>query len=98
MMESGNSRDVYLPGNDKWIDYQTSKVYNPGWNHIVCGDLPIVMMVKDGSAIPHTSVAQSTDKIDWNDIKWKKYLVEKAEANGLFFTPNMNSLQTMILE
>ena len=83
MLETGSSRDVYLPGNNKWIDYQTGKVYKPGWNHIKCGELPIIMMVKDGSAIPYTSVAQSTDKIDWKDIKWKKYLVDESEAKGL---------------
>lgn len=29
MIEEGASRDVYLPGRDKWIDYQTGKVYSP---------------------------------------------------------------------
>ena len=53
MLEEGSGRDVYLPGRQKWIDYQTGKVYAPGWNHIECGTLPIVILVKDGSAIPH---------------------------------------------
>lgn len=52
MLEEGSGRDVYLPGRQKWIDYQTGKVYAPGWNHIECGTLPIVILVKDGSAIP----------------------------------------------
>ena len=69
MLEDGNSRDVYLPGKEKWIDYQTGKVYSPGWNHIACGELPIVMLVKDGSAIPHVPIASCNDHIDWNKGK-----------------------------
>ena len=53
MLEEGSGRDVYLPGRQKWIDYQTGKVYAPGWNHIECGTLPIVILVKDGSATSH---------------------------------------------
>ena len=34
MLEEGSGRDVYLPGRQKWLDYQTGKVYAPGWNHI----------------------------------------------------------------
>ena len=58
MLEEGSGRDVYLPGRQKWIDYQTGKVYAPGWNQIERGTLPIVILVKDGSAIPHIPVAQ----------------------------------------
>ena len=71
MLEDGSSRDVYLPGNEKWIDYQTGKIYSPGWNHIACGELPIVLMVKDGSAIPHVPLAQCTDEIDWGKVDRK---------------------------
>ena len=46
MLEEGSGRDVYLPGRQKWIDYQTGKVYAPGWNHIECGTLPIVITWK----------------------------------------------------
>ena len=96
MLENGNSRNVYLPGDDKWIDYQTGNVFNPGWNNIDCGELPIVIMVKDGSALPHVSVAASTNEIDWDNIEWKKYLIDKTEAKGLLYTPNMNLLESTI--
>lgn len=87
MLEDGDSRNVYLPGKDKWIDYQTGKVYNPGWVNVKCGKLPIIMMVKDGTALPHVPVAQSTADIDWNKITWKKYLADKKKATGLLFRP-----------
>ena len=94
LLETGKSRDVYLPGEDKWIDYQTGEVYSPGWNHIECGELPVVMLVKDGSAIPHVPVAQCTDQIDWNKVIWKKYIVDKEEAEGLLFVPMRGMLQS----
>lgn len=91
MLEDGDSRNVYLPGKDKWIDYQTGKVYNPGWTNVKCGKLPIIMMVKDGTALPHVPVAQSTADIDWNKITWKKYLADKKTATGLLFRPGDSS-------
>lgn len=30
------------PKKMKWIDYQTGQVYNPGWNHIEAGHVPMV--------------------------------------------------------
>lgn len=89
MLEDGTSRDVYLPGKDKWIDYQTGKVYTPGWNHVVTAELPIVIMVKDGTAIPHIPVAQSTDKLDWSKVHWKTYLSDKSKgkARGTLYLP-----------
>ena len=95
MLEDGNGRDVYLPGKDKWIDYQTGKVYNPGWNHIVCGELPIVIMVKDGSAIPHIPVAQCTDQLKWDKITWNHYKAEKKNTEGLLCLPSDGKLQTI---
>lgn len=82
MLEEGSGRDVYLPGRQKWIDYQTGKVYAPGWNHIECGTLPIIILVKDGSAIPHIPVAQCTDQMKWDKITWKKYLADEKKAEG----------------
>lgn len=96
MLESGNSRDVYLPGKDKWIDYQTGKVYNPGWNHIACDKLPIIILVKDGSAIPHIPVAQCTDQLKWDKVTWKKYLADKKQAEGWICLPANGKLEKVI--
>lgn len=88
ILEDTNERDVYLPGNHKWIDYQTGKIYNSGWNKIGVADIPIIILIRDGAAIPHVPVAQSTDKIDWSKVTWKKYLVDKAEAVGQICLPS----------
>ena len=97
MLEEGSGRDVYLPGRQKWIDYQTGKVYAPGWNHIECGTLPIVILVKDGSAIPHIPVAQCTDRMKWDKITWKKYLADEKKAEGLLCLPQDGRLQRMVI-
>ncbi len=73
MLEAGTGRDVYLPGKDRWVDYQTGKTYNAGWNHIECGKLPIVILVRKGATIGTVPVAQCTDQIDWKKVSYKKY-------------------------
>lgn len=95
MLEDGTSRDVYLPGKDKWIDYQTGKVYNPGWNHVECGELSIIIMAKDGSAIPHIPVAQCTDELKWDKITWKEYKADKKKTEGLLCLPSDGKLQSV---
>jgi len=65
LLESGmTGRTVYLP-EGKWIDYQTEKVYEGGWHRIEAGSLPIIMLVRDGSVLPHLKLAQSTAEMDW---------------------------------
>ena len=72
LLESGNSRNVYLP-KGKWIDYQTGKVYEGGYQTIEAGKIPCIILVKDGSVIPHAPLAQRTDQINWNAIENKEY-------------------------
>ena len=66
------TRKVYLPGG-QWVDYQTGKVYKPGWNDITTADLEAVILVRKGAVIPTVPVAQSTKDIDWNAVKNVKY-------------------------
>ena len=86
LMESGNSRDVYLP-KGKWIDYQTGKVYSGGYQTIVAGKIPAIILVKDGSIIPHAPLAQRTDEIDWNKIELRTYKADAKKCEGLLFKP-----------
>ncbi|MCH5248147.1 MAG: alpha-xylosidase [Muribaculaceae bacterium] len=75
LLEPGDSRDVYLPGGIKWIDYQTGQTYQPGWNRVTvpADALQAVILVRDGATIPHVPVAQSTSQIDWNAVYDKTY-------------------------
>jgi alpha-D-xyloside xylohydrolase len=86
LLESGNSREVYLP-KGMWIDYQSGKVYNSGYQTIEAGKIPAVILVKDGSLIPHAPLAQRTDQIDWDKIELKAYKADAKKCSGLLFKP-----------
>ena len=93
LLESGNARTVYLPsleggGRDlKWIDYQTGRIYSSGWQTIEAGLIPAVILVRDGSIIPHAPLAQRTDQIDWDAIELKAYKADATRCTGLIFKP-----------
>ena len=86
LLESGDSRVCYLP-RGKWIDYQSGQVYEGGYQTIQTGKIPCVILVRDGSLIPHVPVAQSTDKIDWDKIELKPYRADATHCTGLLFKP-----------
>jgi alpha-D-xyloside xylohydrolase len=86
LMHNGEtSRDVYLPPGS-WIDYQTGKTYPGGWQKIEAGKIPEIILVRDGSAIPHIALAQSTALMDWTKIQLRIFATGPA-ANGLIFLP-----------
>lgn len=94
LLESGmTGRTVYLP-EGKWIDYQTEKVYEGGWHRIEAGSLPIIMLVRDGSVLPHLKLAQSTAEMDWSKMSLKVYSADKKQAEGLVCLPADNRIQS----
>ena len=95
LLESGmTGRTVYLP-EGKWIDYQTEKVYEGGWHRIEAGSLPIIMLVRDGSVLPHLKLAQSTAEMDWSKMSMKVYSADKKQAEGLVCLPADNRIQVV---
>jgi alpha-D-xyloside xylohydrolase len=92
LLESGSSRAVYLP-KGKWIDYQNGKVYEGGYQTIEAGKIPCIILVKDGSIIPHAPLAQRTDQIDWNKIELRKYKASAKTCTGLLFKPGDTQIQ-----
>ena len=92
MLETGKSRTVYLP-RGKWIDYQTGKVYEGGYQTIPTAEIPCVILVKDGSLIPHVPVAQNTGDIKWDKVELKAYKADAAKCTGLLFRPGDKELQ-----
>lgn len=90
LFEDVYERDVYLPGDKPWYDYQTGKEYAPGWRHIKAdGPLQCVILVRDGASIPHAKVAQHTGLIDWDKIEWRHYGSAKKNPHttGLILPP-----------
>ena len=95
LLESGiTGRTVYLP-EGKWIDYQTEKVYEGGWHRIEAGSLPIIMLVRDGSVLPHLKLAQSTSEMDWSKMSLKVYSADKKQAEGLICLSTDNRIQVV---
>ncbi len=94
LMESGTSRTCYLP-KGKWIDYQNGKVYEGGYQDIEAGKIPAIILVRDGSLIPHAPLAQRTDKINWDQIEWKAYLVDAKKCKGLLYRPGDAKIQVI---
>ena len=92
LLESGDSRVVYLP-RGKWIDYQSGKVYEGGYQTIKVGDIPCVILVRDGSLIPHAPLAQRTDQIQWDKIELKAYRADAKKCTGLLYKPGDAALQ-----
>ena len=92
LLESGNSRMCYLP-KGKWIDYQTGRIYEGGYQDIEAGHIPAIILVRDGSLIPHAPLAQRTDKIEWDKIEWKAYKADAQKCTGLLFRPGDTAVQ-----
>lgn len=92
LMESGSSRMCYLP-KGKWIDYQNGKIYEGGYQEISAGKIPAIILVRDGSLIPHVPLAQRTDKIEWDKIEWKAYSADKKKCKGWLYRPGDEKIQ-----
>src|SRR5208282_4837811 len=67
MHENETTRDVYLPPGT-WIDYQTETAYDGGWRKIEAGQIPEIILVRDGTVIPQIKLAQSTMQMDWSKL------------------------------
>ena len=98
LLESGDSRTVYLPSfgsgvGSKWIDYQSGKVYDGGYQTLTAGRIPAIILVRDGSIIPHAPLAQRTDQIQWDKVELKIYKAAAQQCTGLLFKPGDKALQ-----
>ena len=96
LFENVNRRDVYLPPG-QWIDYQTGKVFPGGWHNIEAGKIPIVILVREGSVIPHIALAQSTAQMDWTKLDLVVYSTDSQKVNGLICLPSDKVLHKILL-
>jgi len=96
MHENETGRNVYLPPGT-WIDYQSGKNYSGGWNKIKAGQIPEIILVRDGTVLPHIALAQSTAQMDWSKIELRVYAKDAATAKGLIFLPGDRSAHELTL-
>ena len=81
-----SARAVYLPPG-AWIDYQTGNAYAGGWQTIEAGVIPAIILVRDGTVLPHIALAQSTAQLDWSKLELRVYAKDAVTAKGLVFLP-----------
>ncbi len=96
LFEDVESRNVYLPPG-RWIDYQTGDIYSGGWHNITAGSIPVVVLVRDGSVIPHIKLAQSTSDMDWSELELVVYSSDSRNVNGLVCLPSDRVLHKLSL-
>ena len=68
------------------------------WHRMRAGRLPVVMLVRDGAAIPHADLAQSTGEIDWHSLELKVFCAQAEAAEGLVCLPEDGELHTLRVE
>ncbi len=87
LFDDAEGRLVYMPPGG-WIDYQTGRFYRGGtWYAIEAGEIPVVVLVKDGAAVPRIELAQHTGEIDWRHIELCAFCAEAQQATGLVALP-----------
>ena len=92
LSEDGNVT-FYLPAG-KWIDYQSGKVYEGGYRNIATGKIPCVILVRDGSIIPHALLAQRTDQIRWDKIEMKHFRsADNVKCSGIVYRPGDEKIE-----
>ncbi|MCF4100236.1 DUF4968 domain-containing protein [Gillisia sp. M10.2A] len=95
LFEEVTGRNVYLPPGT-WIDYQTRKVYKGGWHNIEAGEIPIIVLVKDGTILPHIKLAQSTKYMDWSNLNLEVFASEGTNsAKGNIFLPESDAVKSI---
>ncbi len=93
LMENGaTGRDVYLP-KGQWIDFQTGKVYAGGWQKIEAGQIPVVLLAREGAIVPQMKPAQSTAQLDWKNLEMVVYAANAQAAQGIVCLPSDNVLR-----
>lgn len=87
LFDDATARLVYLPPGG-WIDYQTGRRYQGGtWHTIEAGEVPAVVLVRDGAAVPHIEPAQHTGAMDWRRIELRAFCAGARGAAGLVALP-----------
>jgi alpha-D-xyloside xylohydrolase len=94
--EGATGRAVYLPPGT-WIDYQSGKSYSGGWQQIEAGEIPEIILVRDGTVIPEIKVAQSTKDMDWSKLDLIVFAREATAAKGQVFLPGDSEIHEVAL-
>ena len=88
LFDEATTRRVYLPPG-MWIDYQTGKSYEGArWHAITAGAIPVVLLVKNHTVLPHIAVAQSTSAMNWHDVELRVFSTDGGVSTGTIALPD----------
>jgi alpha-D-xyloside xylohydrolase len=96
LREGATGRAVYLPPGT-WIDYQSGRSYSGGWQQIEAGEIPEIILVRDGTVIPEIKVAQCTQDMDWSKLDLIVFAREATAAKGQVFLPGDSEIHELTL-
>lgn len=97
LLEETSDRRVYLPPG-AWTDYGSGEIFEgPAWRRIPAGEIPAIVLARDGAAIPHARLAPCTDRMDWREIELVVYGARSSTAEALFCLPEEGSLHRLRL-
>ena len=67
---------------------------------MTAGEIPVIMLVRGGAAIPRVGLAQSTDRIDWAELELAVFGAKSpaVEAEGLVCFPEDGTLHRLRLK
>ena len=71
--------------------------YAGGWQKIEAGQIPEIILIRDGSVIPHITLAQSTAQMDWSKIELCVFVKDATTAKGLIFLPGETEAHELTL-
>jgi len=87
---------IFPPGIG--FDYQSGHAYSGGWQHIEAGKIPEIILVRNGTVLPHIQLAQSTLQMDWSKLELVIYAKDATSAKGLVCLPSDNTLRELSLD
>ncbi|KPK58457.1 MAG: hypothetical protein AMK73_09300 [Planctomycetes bacterium SM23_32] len=98
LLEDGaRARRVYLPPGT-WHDFASGATHEGGrWHEVAAGEVPVVVLVRDGAALPMAEVVRSTDDLDWGRLTLRVFAVHGREATGLVCLPDEGTLHELHL-
>ncbi len=84
LFSSERRRSVYVPAGT-WYDLFSGQAVSGGcWHQLEAGEIPIIALMAEGSALPTAAVAQNTGNLDWNGLKWRVFGVTGSGKGALY--------------
>lgn len=73
LFSNATTRKVYLPPG-AWVDYFSGKTCDGAcWQEISIGEVPVALLVRSGSVLPHIELAQSTAQMNWTRLALRAF-------------------------